>query len=175
MANQLENNILDISENIEEITSGEVTAVKKLNLQWLSLIAAGGLMLGMVNCSDNSTMQMTLLTLGIGFLCVGIIKVFVKQWHYYHNGEELKLYEIDFDSSKYNDVISLYEKDNFAKLRLIYGQSTSIMKIKFLCNSNFTTAYGQVFNFVPFNFVAITHTRLIENNLDDLKKLITNR
>lgn|GEM_PF-6059058 len=40
MANQLENNILDISENIEEITSGEVTAVKKLNLQWLSLIAA---------------------------------------------------------------------------------------------------------------------------------------
>ncbi len=29
MTNQLENNILDISENIEEITSGEVTAVKK--------------------------------------------------------------------------------------------------------------------------------------------------
>ncbi|MCQ2975218.1 MAG: hypothetical protein MJ211_10490 [Bacteroidales bacterium] len=177
MTNQNETNIKSIEENITELTNGNVEIQKKFKTKWLGAVVLGILCFILQRIdTQNGSLTMFLIVMGIASLCGGIIMFLVKQNHYYYNGQELKLYELDFDAEKSGEINSLYSAENFEELKKISHKTSSIIKIKILCDDNCKTVYSQMFKFIPYEFKPCTEVKFHNNvNSSAINQLIKSR
>jgi hypothetical protein len=152
---------MPIEEYVEDFSVGHVTKRKVfgyIGLLWLAMGAAA--LVAQSFTDDNSPITMFLLIAGISLVIYGVIVFFVKKERYFYDGRPMKMREFLFDKACFDDVMKLYNEQNFSDMLDISRSSASKMKLKVLFATDYSIAFSQIYKFNLYDFEPVEPVRV---------------